>query len=180
MSSLKHGRYFVVLIMTAVFLYNVGKSVLKYTDGNIGETQSTKLAAEMFFPSVHICPYFDANYSLARMTGTKNMTEYYESCPRIKDLLLSIEQSYEAENGLELSVYSIGIYFFKTNSYLRTEYLQLNGSYYDAFPNMVDVKVQPDNSLIAMRLALAPHNLLECVTINPLGPTKPGLSFSVR
>ena len=88
--------------MTAVFLYNVGKSAVKYTEGNIGETQSTKLAAEMFFPSVHICPFFDANYSVARMTGTRNITEHYETRPRIKDILLSFEQSYEGENGWEL------------------------------------------------------------------------------
>ena len=99
MSFIESARYILVLTMTTLFLYNVGQSLVKYTERSIGETQSTKNAAEMFFPSVYICPVYKTNYYESHSTESKNVTEYYEGGPCIRDFVLSISQSYETENG---------------------------------------------------------------------------------
>ena len=99
MSALKQGRYLVVLVMVLWFLYNTGQSLVKYTEERIGETQGTKKAEEMFFPSLHVCPIFNETYSKERTSGTMNLTEYYENRPRIEDLVLGVEQAYETKNG---------------------------------------------------------------------------------
>ena len=98
MSALKKGRYFLVSTMAVGFLYIVGQSLVKYTDRSIGETQSTKRATEMVFPSLYTCPFFKGNFSRNKFSTSKNLTEYYESRPRITDFVLSISQSYEADN----------------------------------------------------------------------------------
>ena len=100
MSFIESARYILVLTMTTGFLYIVHCGLVKYIERSIGETQSTKNAAEMFFPSVYICPVFKIDYYERHNSESKNLTEYYyESGPDIRDFVLSIAQSYETENG---------------------------------------------------------------------------------
>ena len=89
----------VLLAMTIWFMYSVGQSLDKFVAEQIGETQGTKRAAEMSFPSLAIVPVFDSSYSLPRVKGTKNLTEYYENRVPIADKILMLKQSYESENG---------------------------------------------------------------------------------
>ena len=98
MSGLKLTRYILVLAMTTGFLYIVGHSLKKYMEGNIGETRSTKKAAEMFFPSIYICPILKTRYYLSHNSDSMNLTKHYESVPSVKDFILSIQQTFEAKN----------------------------------------------------------------------------------
>ena len=99
MLASKLFRYLVVVGLTLVFLYNVIRSLDKFTSKRIGETHSTEKAEKMFFPSLHVCPEFNKTYSRRRTSGTRNLTEYYENRPRIDDLILKVAQTYETENG---------------------------------------------------------------------------------
>ena len=85
--------------MVLVFLYIVCQSLVKYLDRTIGETQSTKKAIEMYFPSIYLCPVFKTDYYKSRRkTGySKNLTEYHANTPFVGDMVLSINQSYEAD-----------------------------------------------------------------------------------
>ena len=99
MSALKKGRYLVMAAVTIMFLYSIGKSLDKFAAKQIGETQGTKRAAEMFFPSLAINPLYDLNYALSRVKGTKNLKEDYDDRQTIADKILMMQQSYESENG---------------------------------------------------------------------------------
>ena len=100
MSHLKHARCILILTMILVFLYIVGQSLVKYLDRTIGETQSTKKATEMYFPSIYLCPVFKTDFykSQNKTQYSKNLTEYFENIPSVRDTVLSINQSYEADN----------------------------------------------------------------------------------
>ena len=97
MLAYERVRYLVLLAMTVTFLVIVGRSIIKFRKRSIGETQSTKKAAEMHFPSLVLCPSFMSNFS---QNGTKNLTEYYQNKSPITDHVLSIEQHYLTQNGL--------------------------------------------------------------------------------
>ena len=99
MLVLKITRYILVLAMTTGFLFIVAQSLSKFSEKTIGETLSAKKAAKMNFPSIYICPVFKQNYYKSHNSKSKNLTEYYESVPNIRDIILSIKQSYETKNG---------------------------------------------------------------------------------
>ena len=92
-------RYLVLLAMTLIFLYVVGMRVLRYRDGNIGETQKTMRASEMYFPSLLLCPSFDDNFSASRADDSKNLTAYYLKKSPIKEHVVSIQQQYMTGHG---------------------------------------------------------------------------------
>ena len=92
------GRYLVLLAVTAIFLAIFGISIQKFRKRSIGETQSTKKASEMVFPSFVLCPFFNSNYSANETT--KNLTEYYFNRSSIKNSVVSIHQQYITEDGL--------------------------------------------------------------------------------
>ena len=48
--------------MILVFLCIVAQSLVKYLEMTIGETQSTKKATEMYFPSIYLCPVFKTDF----------------------------------------------------------------------------------------------------------------------
>ena len=85
--------------MTIWFMYSVGQSLDKFVAEQIGETQGTKRAAEMFFPSLAIVPRYDVSYILSRVKGTMNLTEYYENSVPIADKILMMQQYFDSENG---------------------------------------------------------------------------------
>ena len=89
----------VLLAMTIAFMYSIGQSLDKFFAKQIGETQGTKRAAEMFFPSLAIVPMYDVSYALPKLKGTMNLTEYYENRETIADKILMMQQSFESENG---------------------------------------------------------------------------------
>ena len=102
MSVRKQGRILVLLLMTAIFLYVVGKSIFKWNEGKVGKTQTTKSASQMFYPSITMIPIFDLNYSMHKLSyfnTTKNLTEYNLKASHIYTDIVSIEQNYELPNG---------------------------------------------------------------------------------
>ena len=99
MSAHKLLRYLVAVLLSIVFLKTVSESLTKFMEKRIGESHGTKRAAEMFFPSLAIVPIYDVRYTLPRVKGTMNLTEYYENRVPIADKILMLKQSYENENG---------------------------------------------------------------------------------
>ena len=99
MSAHKLLRYLVAVLLSIVFLKTVSESLTKFMEKRIGESHGTKRAAEMFFPSLAIVPIYDVSYTLPRVKGTMNLTEYYENRVPIADKILMMQQSFESENG---------------------------------------------------------------------------------
>ena len=102
MSVRKQGRILVMLLMAAIFLYMLGKSIYRWSEKKVGEAQTTKSASQMFFPSVTMIPFFEPGHSLARLASfnsSKNLTEYNLGTEHITKDIISIEQSYELANG---------------------------------------------------------------------------------
>ena len=102
MSGEVNARYFVLILLATVFSYMVVAGIFKWRQAKVGETQNTKKASEMFYPSVTMLPYYEMNYSLAKLSlykTRKNLTEYYSQMAGIKRDIISIKQSYETGNG---------------------------------------------------------------------------------
>ena len=86
MTIRKQGKNLVLLLMTAIFFCMLGISISKWKDEKVGETQATKSAHEMFYPSVTMTPLFELNFSesrLAHFKTRKNLTEYYMNTSHI-------------------------------------------------------------------------------------------------
>ena len=101
MTVRKQGRILVLLLMAAIFLYMVGKSVYRWSEKKVGETQTTKSASQMVYPSITMVPFFDPSYSMMKLSFfniTKNLTEYNLNTSHIQSDVVSIEQSYELPN----------------------------------------------------------------------------------
>ena len=111
MLAQEKGRYLVLLAMTITFMAIVGVSISKFENRSIGETQKTKKASEMHFPSLILCPHFINNYSTP---GTKNLTEYYLKMSSVKDHVLSIQQQYIKDDGLVLKLDILQNIFHRT------------------------------------------------------------------
>ena len=102
MSAREQGRYVVLFLMAAIFFIMLGICISKWNEKKVGETQSTKSASEMFYPSVTLIPWYGVNTSLAKWSSynnSKNLTEYHATTNRIQSDIISIEQSYETSNG---------------------------------------------------------------------------------
>ena len=97
MLAQERGSYLVLLAMTITFVVIVGVSIGKFENRSIGETQKTKKASEMYFPSLTLCPHFISNSSTP---GTKNLTEYYLNMSSVKEHVLSVHQQYVTDDGL--------------------------------------------------------------------------------
>ena len=92
-------RNLVVVGLFVILMKTVHESLTKFMERHIGESYGTKRAADMFFPSLVIVPEYSYEYAIPRITGTKNLTEYYENRETIADRILMMQQSYETENG---------------------------------------------------------------------------------
>ena len=102
MSAREQGRYVVLFLMAAIFFVMLGICIVKWNEEKVGETQSTKSASKMFYPSVTLIPWYEVNTSLAKWSSynsPKNLTEYHATTSRIQSDIISIEQSYETSNG---------------------------------------------------------------------------------
>ena len=102
MTIRKQGKNLVLLLMTAIFFCMLGISILKWKDEKVGETQATKSAHKMFYPSVTMTPFFQLSFSksrLAHFKTRKNLTEYYMNTSHITSDIISIQQNYELSNG---------------------------------------------------------------------------------
>ena len=102
MTLRKQGKMVVLLGMTIVYLYASGNSFCKWRTKNVGETQSTKSASRMSYPSVGLIPRYELGFSKSRLASSKtnkNLTEYNLNTPPITTNIISINQSYELENG---------------------------------------------------------------------------------
>ena len=177
MSAREQGRYVVLFIMAVIFFIMLGICIAKWNEKKVGETQSTKSASNMFYPSVTLVPWYNVNTSLAKWASynnSKNLTEYHATTSRIQSDIISIEQSYETSNGwvhffayyLQQSPDSKGCHNF------RTAYIQMNASSYSLHPNLFRVEFFPDVTMLAgMGIN---DSLQEVATYDPPGPTKPG------
>ena len=80
----------------------LGNSILRWREEKVGETQATKSASKIFYPSVTMMPLLDHNYSLAKLdlyNTKKNLTEYNLKSSHIYSNILSIRQRYNSANG---------------------------------------------------------------------------------
>ena len=155
MTVRKQGRILVLLLMAAIFLYMLGKSISKWSEKKVGETQTTKSASQMVYPSVTMIPFFEPGFSLAKLASyntSKNLTEYNVGTDHIAKDVVSIEQSYETSNGTAL--------------------VRLNESSFSSHPEMFKVDKAPD---ITLYMATVNDGLQEWATYNPPGPSMPGL-----
>ena len=98
-SAPKILRNLVVVGLFIILMKTVQESLTKFMERRIGESHSTKRAADMFFPSLVLVPQYNENYSNNKITGTKNLTEYYKNRETISEKILMMQQSYETENG---------------------------------------------------------------------------------
>ena len=106
MTIRKHGKTLHLLLMMAIFLYALGKSVSKWRDKKVGVTYGTKSADKMFYPSVTLVPLFEPSFSISRLSNLssferkKNLMELYNlKSNHIANDIISIEQNYELANG---------------------------------------------------------------------------------
>ena len=151
----KQGRILVLMLMVAIFLYMLGKSISKWSEKKVGETQTSKSASQMVYPSVTMIPFFDPAFSMAKLASyntSKNLTEYNIGTDHITKDIISIEQSYETANGTAL--------------------VRLNESLFSSYPDMFKVDKAPD---ITLYMAKVNDGLQEWATYNPPGPSMPGL-----
>ena len=80
----------------------LGNSISEWSKKKVGETQTTKSASEILYPSVTMIPVFERNFSLAKLESfnkRKNLTEYNLKTSHIQTDIISIEQDYHIMNG---------------------------------------------------------------------------------
>ena len=98
-----HGlRNVVTLALTLMFLYNVGNSFTKYEEKDTLMAQSMKSASDVVYPSITLCPMYKLEYMRSKVSGSKNLTEYYEKLKNmslIRKDVLYISQPYRSNNG---------------------------------------------------------------------------------
>ena len=90
------------MALILVFIASIILNVDKYSLKNTVVTESTRSAAEVVYPSITICPVYKGEYALSKTSGTKNLTEYYDSLLNVSDIknfLISISQPYVSKNG---------------------------------------------------------------------------------
>ena len=101
MAMQKQVRFLVLLLMIAIFLCLLGKSILEWSEKHVGETRRTKSVTKIVYPSVTMIPLFERNFSLAKLASfnsRKNLTEYNLKTSHIKTDIVSIEQNYRRKN----------------------------------------------------------------------------------
>ena len=77
-------------------------NVYKYSLKNTVVAERTQIASELTYPSITMCPFYNPEFAISKTSGTKNLTEYYESLlntTQIKKDILSISQPYNTKNG---------------------------------------------------------------------------------
>ena len=102
MTLRRQGKMGVLLMMTVIYLYASGNSFSKWRNKKVGETQSTKSAYKMSYPSVSLIPRYELGFSKSRLSAfktRKNLTEYNLNTTPIASNIISINQSYELSNG---------------------------------------------------------------------------------
>ena len=161
--------------MTAVLLYLLGKSISEWREKKVGESQNTKSASKIFYPSVTMLPLFERQFSLAKLKSfktRKNLTEYNLKTSHIKEDIISIKQKYELGNRYDNTLF---MYSLSLLSASRTSTIDLNNSTYSLHPNLFKVHKYPDLSLYMK----GNDGLQEFATYNPPGPTQPGADSKV-
>ena len=87
--------------MTVVLMYLLRNSISTWREKKVGETQNTKSASKISYPSVTMLPLFERQFSLAKLKSfktRKNLTEYNLKTSHIKEDIISIKQKYELGN----------------------------------------------------------------------------------
>ena len=90
------------MALIVAFMSSVIANVYKYSQKNTVVAESTRSASEVTYPSITMCPRYNLEFAVLRASGTKNLTEYYESLLRatqIKKDIISISQPYITKNG---------------------------------------------------------------------------------
>ena len=84
MTIRKHGKTLHLLLMMAIFLYALGKSVSKWRDKKVGVTYGTKSADKMFYPSVTLVPLFEPSYAISRISNLSSFGQEHLQVEREK------------------------------------------------------------------------------------------------
>ena len=100
--KLNYLRHVVTLILGSMFLCSVVNNFIKYKERKTVVAQSIKSASDVVYPSITLCPHYKYEYALSKTSGTKNLTEYYESILKmslIRKDIVEISQPYRTKNG---------------------------------------------------------------------------------
>ena len=91
------------LALIVAFMSSFIANVYKYSQKNTVVAESTKSALEeVSYSSITMCPWYNHEYALSKTSGTKNLTEYYESLlktTQVQKDVVSISQPYTTKNG---------------------------------------------------------------------------------
>ena len=179
--KLKYFRHLAVMVFSAMFIHRVVQLVIQYNERKTMLSQSTRMASRVIYPSVTMCPVYKHEFALSKTSGTKNLTEYYESLHSrslIKDRIISISQPYKTENGCGTFRILVTNEYHNNFTYRGSSHIFLNNSNYDLHPDVVSTLMTPNLALYLMRGIR--DGIQECVTYNPPGPTTPGVFYPVR
>ena len=91
-----------LIALTVAFMYygivlNLGKFIKEDTV----VVEGMKSISEVTYPSFTMCPWYDERYAWSKYSGSKNLTEYYESllnATQIKRDIIAIKQPHFADN----------------------------------------------------------------------------------
>ena len=95
-------RHVVNVALILAFMSSAALNVQKYSKKNTVVAESVRSASEVFYPSITMCPSYTSKFVHSKNSGTKNLTEYYESLQntaQIKKDIVSISQPYNTKNG---------------------------------------------------------------------------------
>ena len=82
------------------FMSSVIANVNKYTQKNTVVAESKRSTSGVIYPSITMCPRYTPEFARSKTSGTKNLTEYYDSnATQIKKDIVSISQPYNTKNG---------------------------------------------------------------------------------
>ena len=95
-------RHVVNVALILAFMSSAALNVQKYSKKNTVVAESVRIASEAFYPSITMCPAYYPKFAHSKNSGTKNLTEYFESLhnnAQIKKDIVSISQPYNTKNG---------------------------------------------------------------------------------
>ena len=93
-------RHVVNLALVLAFMSSATLNVHKYSQKNTVVAESMRSASGVIYPSITMCPWYTPEFARSKTSGTKNLTEYYDSnATQIKKDIVSISQPYNTKNG---------------------------------------------------------------------------------
>ena len=102
MTCLEFLKNVVTVLLSILFIHSLVLNVIKYKEKKTVMSQSVLSIYDVPYPSITLCPMYDYAYARSITSGTKNLTEYYESLQLmslIKKDIISISYDRLLKNG---------------------------------------------------------------------------------